>query len=106
MLRKLLLIAAVAGVSALPLAAQDDASQQTPDSSTQNSGNYTERAGKADRAEQARLRTEQQAAQRRERLRQQLSQVLQTRETAQGLVANLPDVLFDFNKATLKKKPN
>ena len=47
MLRKLLLIAAVAGVSALPLAAQDDASQQTPDSSTQNSGNYTERAGKA-----------------------------------------------------------
>ena len=47
MLRKLLLIAAVAGVSALPLAAQNDASQQTPDSSTQNSGNYTERAGKA-----------------------------------------------------------
>ncbi len=47
MLRKLLLIAAVAGVSALPLAAQDDASQQTPDSSTQNSGTYTERAGKA-----------------------------------------------------------
>ncbi len=47
MLRKLLLIAAVAGVSALPLAAQDDASQQTPASSTQNSGNYTERAGKA-----------------------------------------------------------
>ena len=47
MLRKLLLIAAVAGVSALPLAAQNDASQQMPDSSTQNSGNYTERAGKA-----------------------------------------------------------
>ena len=47
MLRKLLLIAAVAGVSALPLAAQNDASQQTPDSSTQNNGNYTERAGRA-----------------------------------------------------------
>jgi outer membrane protein OmpA-like peptidoglycan-associated protein len=56
----------------------------------------------ADRAEQARLQTEQQAAQQRERLRQQLNQVLQTRETAQGLVANMPDVLFDFNKATLK----
>jgi outer membrane protein OmpA-like peptidoglycan-associated protein len=48
------------------------------------------------------MQTEQQAAQQREKLRQQLTQVLQTRETAQGLVANMPDVLFDFNKSTLK----
>ncbi|HLH07375.1 MAG TPA: OmpA family protein [Terriglobales bacterium] len=61
-----------------------------------------EARAQAERAEQARLQVEQQAAQQREKLRQQLNQVLQTRETAQGLVANMPDVLFDFNKATLK----
>ncbi len=44
----------------------------------------------------------QQAAQMRERLRQQLSQVLETRETARGLIVNMSDVLFDFNKFTLK----
>src|SRR5213078_3268768 len=38
----------------------------------------------------------------RERLRQQLSTVLETRETARGLIVNVSDVLFDFNKATLK----
>jgi len=45
MLRKLLLIAAVAGIAALPLAAQD-ASQSTSDSSSQTSGSYANRAGK------------------------------------------------------------
>jgi outer membrane protein OmpA-like peptidoglycan-associated protein len=45
MLRKLLLIAAVAGIAALPLAAQD-ASQSTSDSSPQTSGSYANRAGK------------------------------------------------------------
>jgi outer membrane protein OmpA-like peptidoglycan-associated protein len=38
----------------------------------------------------------------RERLRQQLNQVLQTTETARGLIVNMSDVLFDFNKYTLK----
>jgi outer membrane protein OmpA-like peptidoglycan-associated protein len=42
------------------------------------------------------------AAATRERLRQQLSTVLETRETARGLIVNVSDVLFDFNKATLK----
>jgi outer membrane protein OmpA-like peptidoglycan-associated protein len=44
----------------------------------------------------------QQAEQVRERLKQQLSQVLQTTETARGLIMNMSDVLFDFNKYTLK----
>jgi outer membrane protein OmpA-like peptidoglycan-associated protein len=44
----------------------------------------------------------QQVAQARERLKQQLNQVLQTTETARGLIVNMPDVLFDFNKYTLK----
>src|ERR1700722_14085767 len=38
----------------------------------------------------------------RERLRQQLNQVLQTQETARGLIVNLSDVLFDTAKYTLK----
>ena len=38
----------------------------------------------------------------RQRLQQQLNLVLETRETARGLVSNIGDVLFDFNKSTLK----
>jgi outer membrane protein OmpA-like peptidoglycan-associated protein len=38
----------------------------------------------------------------RERLRQQLNLILETQETARGLIVNISDVLFDFNKFTLK----
>jgi outer membrane protein OmpA-like peptidoglycan-associated protein len=38
----------------------------------------------------------------RSRLEAQLSQVLETRDTARGLIVSMPDVLFDFNKYTLK----
>ena len=38
----------------------------------------------------------------REQLRQQLNVILETRETARGLIINLSDVLFDFDRATLK----
>jgi outer membrane protein OmpA-like peptidoglycan-associated protein len=38
----------------------------------------------------------------RARLRDALSVVVEVRETARGLVVNLPDILFDFNKASLK----
>ncbi|QNI32511.1 OmpA family protein [Alloacidobacterium dinghuense] len=38
----------------------------------------------------------------RERLKAQLNQVLATRESARGLIVNMSDVLFDFNKYTLK----
>src|SRR6185312_9228020 len=38
----------------------------------------------------------------REKLRQQLSQVLQTQETARGLIVNMSDVLFNLNSAQLK----
>ena len=63
-------------------------------------------------AEQARARAEQaqaavaQAEQEknalRERLREQLSVILETRETARGLIVNVSDVLFDTGSATLK----
>jgi len=38
----------------------------------------------------------------RDQLRQQLNQVLETRESARGLIVNLSDVLFDTGSATLK----
>jgi outer membrane protein OmpA-like peptidoglycan-associated protein len=38
----------------------------------------------------------------RERLRQQLNLILETRETARGLIVNLSDVLFDTARADLK----
>jgi outer membrane protein OmpA-like peptidoglycan-associated protein len=38
----------------------------------------------------------------REQLRRQLNQVLETRESARGLIVNLSDVLFDTGSATLK----
>jgi outer membrane protein OmpA-like peptidoglycan-associated protein len=38
----------------------------------------------------------------RQELLQQLNVVLETRESARGLIVNMSDVLFDFGKATLK----
>jgi outer membrane protein OmpA-like peptidoglycan-associated protein len=38
----------------------------------------------------------------RDKLREQLNVILETRETARGLIVNLSDVLFDFNSANLK----
>jgi outer membrane protein OmpA-like peptidoglycan-associated protein len=38
----------------------------------------------------------------REQLRQQLNEILETRETARGLIVNLSDVLFDLDSANLK----
>ena len=53
-------------------------------------------------ADQARLQAEQEREQTRSRLLQQLNQVLQTRESARGLIVDMPDVLFDTAKYTLK----
>jgi outer membrane protein OmpA-like peptidoglycan-associated protein len=53
-------------------------------------------------AEQRSQQLAQQEQQARERLRSQLNAVLETRETARGLIMEMPDVLFDFNKYTLK----
>jgi outer membrane protein OmpA-like peptidoglycan-associated protein len=53
-------------------------------------------------AEQAAQQAAQQAQQARERLKAQLGAVLQTKETARGLIMEMPDVLFAFNKYNLK----
>ena len=56
----------------------------------------------AQTAEQRARAAEQEKEQMRERLMAQLNQVLQTRDTARGLIVNMSDVLFDLNQATLK----
>jgi outer membrane protein OmpA-like peptidoglycan-associated protein len=53
-------------------------------------------------AERQRQEAIQQKEAMRARLLAQLNQVLQTRDTARGLIVSMPDVLFDFNKYTLK----
>jgi outer membrane protein OmpA-like peptidoglycan-associated protein len=63
-------------------------------------------AAEADRQRQEADRQRQEAIRQKEamraRLLAQLNQVLQTRDTARGLIVSMPDVLFDFNKYTLK----
>jgi len=56
----------------------------------------------AQQADQARTLAIQQAEEQRQRLLKQLNQVLQTRDSARGLIVSMSDVLFDFNQATLK----
>ena len=56
----------------------------------------------AAQAEQQRQEAIQQKEQMRARLLAQLNQVLQTRDSARGLIVSMPDVLFDFNRYTLK----
>lgn len=56
----------------------------------------------AAQADTRRQQAEADKTQMREHLMQQLNAVLQTRETARGLIVNINDVLFDFNKYTLK----
>jgi outer membrane protein OmpA-like peptidoglycan-associated protein len=56
----------------------------------------------ADKARQVAAQAEQEKVQLREQLRQQLNTILETRETARGLIVNMSDVLFDTGKYTLK----
>jgi outer membrane protein OmpA-like peptidoglycan-associated protein len=56
----------------------------------------------AQQADQARQQAENDKTQMRARMLQQLNQVLETRDTARGLIVNTPDVLFDTGKADLK----
>ncbi len=77
-------------------AAKARAEQQQAEAAAQQA------AQQAQLANQQAQAANQQTEQMRERLKDQLNQVLQTRETARGLIVNMSDVLFDFNKYTLK----
>jgi outer membrane protein OmpA-like peptidoglycan-associated protein len=53
-------------------------------------------------AEANAAKAEREKAELRDQLRQQLNQILETRESARGLIVNLSDVLFDTGSANLK----
>jgi outer membrane protein OmpA-like peptidoglycan-associated protein len=53
-------------------------------------------------ADQQRLQAEQQQAALRQQLLAQFNEILQTRDTARGLIVNMSDVLFDTGRYTLK----
>lgn len=59
-------------------------------------------ADEAAAAQAARAAAEKDTLALRDRLREQLNTILQTRDTARGLIVSLSDVLFDFNQADLK----
>jgi len=57
---------------------------------------------KADEADRLRAQAEQAQQQLRQQLLQQFNVILETRDTARGLIVNMSDVLFDFNKYSLR----
>ncbi|MGC1371260.1 MAG: OmpA family protein [Candidatus Sulfotelmatobacter sp.] len=83
--------------------AQAAASAQQAQAAQQQAQQQAQQAQQqAQLAEQQRQQAIDQQQQMRARLLAQLNQVLQTRDTAKGLIVSMPDVLFDFNKYTLK----
>jgi outer membrane protein OmpA-like peptidoglycan-associated protein len=90
------------------MAAQQAANQQTleraqADAAAARAQALTAEAQAAQhQAEQGAQQATQQTEQIREKLKDQLNQVLETRETARGLIVNMSDVLFDTGQYTLK----
>lgn len=84
------------------LAAAQQQQQQLQQQQQQLQQEAADARQQAQAANEAREQVERQAAEQRQRLVQQLNTVLQTKDTARGVVAQMSDVLFDINKATLK----
>jgi outer membrane protein OmpA-like peptidoglycan-associated protein len=80
-----------------------EAAKQAADAEAQQARLQAQQAqASAAQAEQDKARAEREKQELRERLREQLNVVLETRETARGLIVNVSDVLFDTGSATLK----
>jgi outer membrane protein OmpA-like peptidoglycan-associated protein len=83
--------------------AEADAARQAALQQQQQAQAETERARQyAQQADAARQQAETEKEHMRQRLLQQLNLILETRDSARGLIVNMSDVLFDFNKASLK----
>ncbi len=81
---------------------QAEQARQAAEQQRQQAAQQAEQARlQAQQAEQAKNQVQQQAEQTRARLLGQLNQVLQTKDTARGLISTMPDVLFGFNKYNL-----
>jgi len=83
--------------------ARADAAKAQADAAAAEAEARAQKAREDQRAAEASAQAATQQTERmREQLKDQLNQVLQTKETARGLIVNMSDVLFDFNKYTLK----
>jgi len=84
-------------------AAQAQQAQQQAELAQQQAAQQAQQAEQArQQAEQARQQAENDKTQMRARMLAQLNQVLQTKDSARGLIVNMPDVLFDTGKSDLK----
>src|SRR5579864_2011448 len=79
--------------------AQAEAARQNAEAAQRQKDQAERQTAEAERARQEAV---QQKEELRARLLAQLNQVLQTKDSARGLIVSMPDVLFDFNKYTLK----
>jgi outer membrane protein OmpA-like peptidoglycan-associated protein len=84
--------------------AQQEAQQRTAaeQQAQQTAQQVDEARRQAQEAQQRAEQAESQQQQLRSQLRDQLNQILETRDTARGLIVSMPDVLFDLNSAALK----
>ena len=79
------------------------AQQQAAESQAQQAAQARATAeAEAEKARQSAAKAEAEKAQLRAQLLQQFNAVLQTRDSARGLIVNMSDVLFDTGSATLK----
>jgi outer membrane protein OmpA-like peptidoglycan-associated protein len=83
--------------------AEAEAAKQAADAEAQQARAQAQQAqAAAAQAEQDKAKAEQEKNALRDQLREQLNVVLETRETARGLIVNVSDVLFDTGSANLK----
>ena len=85
--------------------AAEDAQRKMQDAQNQLAAAEIQRQeaeNQTQQAEQEKNEAIRQKEEMRARLVAQLNQVLETHDTARGLIVSMPDVLFDFNKYTLK----
>lgn len=83
--------------------AEADAARQAAIAQQQQLAQQADQARQAAaEADRMRLKAEQDQAQLRQQLLDQFNQILQTRDTARGLIVNMSDVLFDTGQHTLK----
>src|ERR1700674_3557152 len=81
------------------------ASRERNDAEAARAAALAQEAATRAQLDQARLtaaQAEEEKRQLREQIRQQLNLILETRETARGLIVNMSDVLFDTGKYSLK----
>jgi outer membrane protein OmpA-like peptidoglycan-associated protein len=85
--------------------AQAEADRARSDAEAARAAALAQEAAARAQLDQARMtaaQAEEEKRQLREQIRQQLNLILETRETARGLIVNMSDVLFDTGKYTLK----